>query len=566
MKDFQEFRVKLTPFWRSYLDAVDRTYRQYEAATADRGDTVRIAVYTRVSTEEQAEEGFSLREQERICRAYAEQQGWQVYQVYADDGYSGTRDNRPAFQRLLRDGQEGKFQGVVIYALDRAYRNMHSMLVTFSQWQSQRIFLASVKENIDFTTTWGKLILVVLSMLAEIFVTNLREETKKGLRGKFAEGIHNGWLPWGYCRGRCSTCTDPNGPGYCPRVGLPDLAGDRELVPHPVDSQAFRYAHQLYCTARYSDRDIADALNRYQVETDDGTWVQVRSRGRPGEQPGPFTKEFCRDMLRNPVYTGVVVYKGSEFDGKRVIKYRHPRSINPAARHPALITEAEFERAQQIRKARAQAPQGRGQDGAGQRQASRVYVLSGRLDCATCGAPMRSQCGSDNQRRHVCSSRIERSGSCTQRSVNADVLEAELAEQMNRLRLSPVQVESVIGYLLAAGGLAALAAQREALQKHFDSIKESYARGELSREVYTREWRSMKRGLAALKLDERSDVDLNKARSLLADFGALWGQLTPLERKQVVAVLLQGATVDAGHVIAWHWYPGCETLFSAGAD
>jgi site-specific DNA recombinase len=216
-----------------------------------------VVIYIRVSTTEQAEEGYSLREQERECRLFAERHGWQVYQVCEDDGYSGTRDDRPAFQRLLRDGEDGKFQGVVIHKLDRAYRSAQGMLATFSDWQSQCIFLASVSENLDFTTVWGKLILVVLSMLAEIFVTNLREETKKGLRGKFAEGIHNGWLPWGYCRGRCANCIDANGLGYCWRVGLPDLTTGRELAAHPLDSQAYRHAHQMYCTGRYSDRDIA---------------------------------------------------------------------------------------------------------------------------------------------------------------------------------------------------------------------------------------------------------------------------------------------------------------------
>ncbi len=568
MKTLQDLEVKLTPFWVSYLDAVDRTYKQYEAATATAGDGVRVAIYIRVSTTEQAEEGYSLREQERECRLFAERHGWQVYQVYEDDGYSGTRDDRPAFQRMLRDGEAGKFQGVVIHKLDRAYRSAQGMLATFSDWQSQGVFLASVSENLDFTTIWGKLILVVLSMLAEIFVTNLREETKKGLRGRFAEGVHNGWLPWGYCRGRCATCTDANGPGYCPRVGLPDLTTGRELVAHPLDSRAFRYAQQLYCSGRYSDRDIADALNRYQVETADGLRVQVRSRGQPGQQPGPFTKEFCRDALKNPIYCGVVTYKGSKFDGKKVIRHRRPQAINPEAQHPALITEGEFAQAQQVRQARSQAPQGRGRTDASQRgkgaprRAARVYVLGGRLDCASCGAPLHAQGGSDNQRRHVCSTRLGRSGACAQRSVKADILEVELAVQMGRLRLLPEQGEAVIGYLLAAGGLGALVAQREALQAHFTGIQARYERGELGREIYLRERRSYERGLAALALDERSDVDLAQARALLADFAALWGLLTPLEQKQIATVLLRVATVDAGQIVAWHWYPGCEALFN----
>ncbi len=264
-----------------------------------------------------------------------------------------------------------------------------------------------------------------------------------------------------------------------------------------------------------------------------------------------------------------MTYKGSEFDGKKVIRHRRPQAINPEAQHPALITEAEFEQARQIRQARSQAPQGRGRTDASQhgksapRRAARVYVLGGRLDCATCGAPLHAQGGSDNERRHICSTRLGRSGACAQRSVKADILEAELAGQMNGLRLSPAQGEAVIGYLLAAGGLGAIVAQREALQAHFASIQARYERGELGREIYLRERRNYERGLAALALDERSDVDLAQARALLADFATLWGLLTPLERKQIATVLLRVATVDTGHVVAWHWYPGCAALFVA---
>ena len=69
MKIIQDLQVKLTPYWAGYLDAVNRTYKQYEAATITPGDSVWVAVYIRVSTTEQAEEGYSLREQERECAA-----------------------------------------------------------------------------------------------------------------------------------------------------------------------------------------------------------------------------------------------------------------------------------------------------------------------------------------------------------------------------------------------------------------------------------------------------------------------------------------------------------------
>ena len=315
------------------------------------------------------------------------------------------------------------------------------MLATFSDWQSQGVFLVSVSENLDFTTIWGKLILVVLSMLAEIFVTNLRQETKKGLRGKFAEGIHNGWLPWGYCRGRCATCADANGPGYCPRVGLPDLTTGRELVAHPIDSQAFRYAQQLYCTGRYSDRDIADALNRYQVESADGVRVQVRSRAarrtagafHQGILPG-YSEESDLHRRRNLQGVGVRRQKGGQASAAAG---HQPCGAAPGADHRIRVRAGAAGPAGQV--ASAPGPRADRREPAWQERATagRAGLHSGgRLDCATCGAPLHAQGGSDNERRHVCSTRLGRSGACAQRSVKADILEAELTAQMNCLRLS----------------------------------------------------------------------------------------------------------------------------------
>ena len=80
--------------------------------------------------------------------------------------------------------------------------------------------------------------------------------------------------------------------------------------------------------------------------------------------------------------------------------------------------------------------------------------------------------------------------------------------------------------------------------------------------LYLRERRSYERGLAALALDARSDIDLAQARALLTDYETLWGLLTPLERKQIATVLLRVATVDTGHVVAWQWYPGCTALLT----
>ncbi len=558
------------PFWEKYLKNSNNFYSKLFKSSGPQSSTKRVAIYLRVSTDEQATEGYSIEEQKRECLEFAEHHGWQVARIYSDEGCTGTNNQRPAFRRLLKDTQAGKFDGVITHKIDRAYRNAQSMLQTFSDWKKAGVFYVSIKENLDFTTPWGKLILGLLSLLAEIFVDNLREETKKGKQGRFQQGLHNGHIPWGYCDGHCSRCTDSNGQGYCPRFGLPDIHHGKHAVPHPIDSIAFRAAHQLYRTGDHSDKDIAEFLNDYQVQIDDQQTVNIRSKGKPGEPPGPFSKDTLRDILKNPFYTGVVPYYGSEYDGESVKKFTRPNDINEGL-HTPIITQSEFDRALAVRELKRTVPQGQGRTNPEQsgksapRRAARVYVLQGLLDCARCGAPMHCQAGGGNTRRHNCSTRIQRRGVCNQPSTKADNLEAALATKIERLTLPQAWKEAVVGYVVADNGLEAIVAQRQACQQHFDLVQAQYESGQLGRQVYLKERRAYERAMSSLVLEAQTDIPLSQIRSLLADFGQLWPRLRPLEQKELARVLLRNAVYDAGHVTEWHWEAPFQALFSEGS-
>lgn len=185
------------------------------------GKILRIALYARVSTDEQAR-SYSIQEQIVAGQAYAEQNGWAVVEAYVDSGYSGTNAKRPTFQRLLHDARQGRFDAVVVHKLDRFYRNAQAMLRVYAELERHGILFTSLTERIDFSLPEGKLMLAVLSTLAEIYITNLRRETRKGKLGRARDGLWNGSIPFGYCRGNCSACTDNNGPDYCPEYGEPN--------------------------------------------------------------------------------------------------------------------------------------------------------------------------------------------------------------------------------------------------------------------------------------------------------------------------------------------------------
>jgi site-specific DNA recombinase len=88
------------------------------------------------------------------------------------------------------------------------------LLTTIELLRRSRVGFVSITENLDFTTPWSKLALVVLETLAEIYINKLRLETKKGRLAHAWDEMWNSSIPFGYCKGCCSNCTDPIGPGY----------------------------------------------------------------------------------------------------------------------------------------------------------------------------------------------------------------------------------------------------------------------------------------------------------------------------------------------------------------
>ena len=134
----------------------------------------RAVGYRRVSMREQVD-GFSLDAQETHIQTYAESQGWQLIQVYTDAGISAKKGSRrPALEQMLKEAREGNFDVVVVDKIDRFYRHLGSLLTALDQLNNAGVAFASVQEKLDFTTPWGKLMLTVLGMLAEIYIDNVR--------------------------------------------------------------------------------------------------------------------------------------------------------------------------------------------------------------------------------------------------------------------------------------------------------------------------------------------------------------------------------------------------------
>ena len=120
----------------------------------------RAVGYIRVSTAEQKEEGYSLLGQRKNIELFAEKQGYELIDVYADEGISGKNIiKRPGVQKLLEDAKTGKFDVLIIWKLTRLGRSMKDVMNIAEILYSNNVELHSISESFDITTSTGKMML-----------------------------------------------------------------------------------------------------------------------------------------------------------------------------------------------------------------------------------------------------------------------------------------------------------------------------------------------------------------------------------------------------------------------
>ncbi len=315
----------------------------------------RCVIYARYSSDNQRE--ASLTDQERECREYAKHQGWEVVEVYSDAAISGGSDRRPGYQKLLHDARSGRFDVVLAEALDRLSRrladtaNLHDELT----FLGIRLF---AKDQGEIT----KMHTAIMGLVAEQYVTDLREKTKRGQRGRIHEGMTAGGLGYGYT------------------VGEP---GERSIDPDQVEvvQRIFReYASGV------SPREIAKRLNSDGVPGPRGkTWKDTTIRGQRDRGTG---------VLNNSAYIGNLTYGKTEYKkdprtGKRVARPQ-PEDKWIVTLVPDLrIIDDGLWQAVKARQAAVTREMPRDETGNPLNRVHRkTHVLSGLIRCGQCGGPM----------------------------------------------------------------------------------------------------------------------------------------------------------------------------------
>lgn len=240
---------------------------------------MRAAIYTRVSTKEQAREGLSLALQAKMCEERARKDGAVTVEVFEDDGYSGTKaSNRPALQRLL--ARLSDFDALYVYRQDRLGRNTAEVLQMVGDFIRSDVQLRSLNESVQLESPGGRAMFGVSSVFAEMEAALARERINDAMEELRAQGRHLGNPPFGYRRGKDKTAP---------------------MEPHPVEAPIVR---ELF--ARYAAGEPLKVLAR---------WLNTEHReAARGKQWWTYTVSL---ILKQPAHVGMMHQKGKVVPGQQ---------------------------------------------------------------------------------------------------------------------------------------------------------------------------------------------------------------------------------------------------------
>ena len=144
----------------------------------------RAAIYARVSTNNGQNPQMQLAE----VRGYCRRRGWQVVEEYVDTGISGTRERRPALDRLLEDCRRRRLDAVVVYRYDRFARSLRQLINAMEEFRALGVDFVSLHEGVDTSTPNGRLVFGIFASIAEFERELIRGRVRSGLAAAKARG------------------------------------------------------------------------------------------------------------------------------------------------------------------------------------------------------------------------------------------------------------------------------------------------------------------------------------------------------------------------------------------
>ena len=381
----------------------------------------KVALYVRVSTTSQLEEGYSIEEQKAKLESYCDIKDWHVYKVYTDGGFSGSTTERPALEQLIKDAQNKLFDTVLVYKLDRLSRSQKDTLYLIEDiFLKNNIEFVSLLENFDTSTPFGRAVIGLLSVFAQLEREQIKERMQLGKLGRAKSGKSMMWAKTSY------------GYNYDKETG--------SMTVNEYEALAVKEIYSSYL-AGMSITKLRDKINeKYQ------------------KQPA-WSYRTIRGILANPVYCGLNQYKGQTFQGT----------------HKPIISLVDFEQTQRELAKR----QRTARELSNPRPFQAKYMLSGLAQCGYCHAPLKVILGQKRKdgtrfKRYECYQRHPRktkgvtvyndNQKCDSGYYDMDLLEHYVLTRIAQLQNDPDKIKELFSDDTSP------AVDKQAIQKQIDSL------------------------------------------------------------------------------------------------
>lgn len=381
----------------------------------------KVALYVRVSTTSQLEEGYSIDEQKAKLESYCDIKDWHVYKVYTDGGFSGSTTERPALEQLVQDAQHKLFDTVLVYKLDRLSRSQKDTLYLIEDiFLKNNIEFVSLLENFDTSTPFGRAVIGLLSVFAQLEREQIKERMQLGKLGRAKSGKSMMWAKTSY------------GYNYNKDTGT--------MTVNEYEALAVKEIYASYL-AGMSITKLRDKINEEYPK-----------------QPA-WSYRTIRGILANPVYCGLNQYKGQTFQGT----------------HKAIISLDDFEQTQRELAKRQQTAK----ELSNPRPFQAKYMLSGLAQCGYCRAPLKVVLGQKRKdgtrtKRYECYQRHPRTTrgvtvyndnkKCNSGYYYMDILEHYVLTRIAMLQNDPEKIQEIF-----YDG-ASPTVDKRAIQKQIDSL------------------------------------------------------------------------------------------------
>jgi len=510
---------------------------------------MRIAIYIRVSTEDQAKEGYSLAVQREYLESFAKREGLEVFKIYQDDGISGYSTERPALKELFKDAKDKKFDLVLVYKIDRFSRNLKDLLNLVDDLSSYGVGFKSAAEPFDTTTSAGKLMFQQLGSFAEFERNRIAERVFPGMVKGVQQGNWQGarYGPYGY-----------------------EYNKERKLL--ETNEEEAKVVKLIYTMFLYdkSIRGITEYLTR---------------KGYRNRKGNIFTTKLIGDILKNRMYTGKLIWNVHHYDktqktrkGYRYIKNPPDKIIIAQGKHQPIISEEDFELAQKKLAERRVERKKKASD----------YPLSGILYCAKCNHKYLGLTSISNHRTgtkkrwYRCMGPYRSFIRCKNKSVKAIDLESEVAEILETLlKNDKLKTSQWMNVTLANLPVFAESAKTdlEKVKNRLNSnlkkqskLTDAYLENLLSEELYKQKNESLRQEEEELKkliaLQEVRDIErerskdyLDRVEEFISGYDPNKKELDSLTKKLMLNLLFKNIKIAHKKVFSFEFFAPFNFLF-----